>query len=528
MYMCTHAYICTICRMYVYTSFMCVHKNLILIRFSTIVLSSYSYNSAEDFQGEQLDLVGEWLGVGKSRLRSLLNHHAVSKFTKDWLSLHPAGNEEEFKTASLLVDAIVSGQIEEEEKLSDTEIRKFSLPEGVSWLGLSDGESMYVRPGWPELADCIISRIQEKKHGGGVGKTPGIGKTVFLNYLLLRFYRKFPNRKILLYSAQEDVFYALDWINKQVRISKNNPYTSLPRDAWLFLDDPAKAAPWTDHYPIRGRAPYSCVSSGRFLDDRSNRLSEMFKQLNVPTFIMDPPSKKQHYAILSDMFQGKMNPDDLDGKIKEAYYMWGGSLRIGALEILHDKKALKSHREFLEKRLSQFDSAKSLPAMVKKCTTTGRDTSHYIIHEFNKPFLEENKSSVDERLASDYVSKMLREYLKKKSYSELAQFVNELSHNAPGYGIFFEDYIHGFFKEDTERKIVIRPLADAQSEEKVLEKLHDASFTAEHLSKCFKKYPFAYVGSKRLEYKRNVLSAEESCKKWNIASKEEGLESDSS
>mmetsp|Transcript_14130 Transcript_14130/g.19612 ORF Transcript_14130/g.19612 Transcript_14130/m.19612 type:complete len:240 (+) Transcript_14130:401-1120(+) len=233
MYMCTHAYICTICRMYVYTSFMCVHKNLILIRFSTIVLSSYSYNSAEDFQGEQLDLVGEWLGVGKSRLRSLLNHHAVSKFTKDWLSLHPAGNEEEFKTASLLVDAIVSGQIEEEEKLSDTEIRKFSLPEGVSWLGLSDGESMYVRPGWPELADCIISRIQEKKHGGGVGKTPGIGKTVFLNYLLLRFYRKFPNRKILLYSALERVLYAVDWKNKLVRICKDDPCTSLPRDAWL-------------------------------------------------------------------------------------------------------------------------------------------------------------------------------------------------------------------------------------------------------------------------------------------------------
>jgi len=231
-----------------------------------------------------------------------------------------------------------------------------------------------------------------------VGKTPGIGKTVFLNYLLVRFHLDLPSRKVLLYSAQEKLFYAIDWKNKQVRMCKSNPYTSLPRATWVFLDDPAKAAS-AGHYPIRGRAPYSCVSSDSFLDDRNNELSEMFKQLNVPTFIMDPPSKKQHYAILSDMFQGKMNPDDLDGKIKKAYYMWGGSLRIGALEMLHDEKALDRHLSAMNKRLSQFDSTRSIPAMVKKCISTGSDTSHYIIHEFNKLYLAEDKDRIDYRPA---------------------------------------------------------------------------------------------------------------------------------
>jgi len=114
---------------------------------------------------------------GKSRLRNLLNRHAVSKFTQGWLSLHSAGNEKELKTAFRLVDAIVSGQIEEkDENLPDTGMRKFYLPKGVSWLHLSEGESIHVRPGWPEFADCIISRIQEKNMGMVWARLPVLGK----------------------------------------------------------------------------------------------------------------------------------------------------------------------------------------------------------------------------------------------------------------------------------------------------------------------------------------------------------------
>ena len=117
--------------------------------------------------------------------------------------------------AQKLMDVIQSS-----EKLIDRQdigagVTRWRLPEGVAWMGLPEDPNLYERETWTGLLDMCISNMVEptlkRNRGVAFGHVPGIGKSIFLNRLLIEFHKRFPEKPVLYYCRHFEEFIMFDW-----------------------------------------------------------------------------------------------------------------------------------------------------------------------------------------------------------------------------------------------------------------------------------------------------------------------------
>ena len=326
-------------------------------------------------------------------------------------------------------------------------VQKWDLTHsGATWMGCSNEKVLYERRTCAKILELVQKRLcfwddPAKNPGIVVGYVSGIGKTMFLNRLLIHVYELFnadliEQKKVVFFDRTADKFVLFDFSTAKARRIEKAQAESMIEDESLradliVLDDPS----CTERRPNPRGPAYLCAMCGKA--SKVKIFAEALKQASTPVVTMDPCTLAEATIILRDLHGTPEN------EVEAAYSEWGGNLRHLCAIVTHDDDKIRQFETKRKKALLEIGLLNSTCKTARQligATSSKPNVSHFFLHEFREH--PEDCHSVQLVPASSRVSGLIHKSLLQGGRHELANFLNQVSRNSPHYWWGFEYLMH--------------------------------------------------------------------------------------
>jgi hypothetical protein len=403
------------------------------------------------------------------------------------------------KRAQALMDVLLTESYQECDLGS--KVTRWTLPKGVVWMGPEFEErDLYERECWRKIVELckeeLSNEVNTKNRGVSVGHVPGIGKSMFLNRLLVFSLKCFRERCVLFYDRGFKAFVLFDWKARRVTAVADEQANhfindSSQRDTLIVVDDPSG----TNRGPAIFGPPYFAAASGK----AQMKMKEDIKQAHLSVVTMDPLSEDEAITMLHAIAGVP------EVNAKELYAEWGGSLRH-LLAAWH-----KANQQYRNDRESAFSflggpmTVHSVMSMVKKSDIP----SHYLLHEFASSDLRLNHLYP----ASHHVAHRLFTSLAESGRNQLADFLSRLDRSSPHYWWGFEELVHIDLSKGGEFTLHSAPGPAAVFDVTMLNEMTDTD-----VSLTFRNFPFKFKKETGRLFSAEVTTSDKANKMWENAS----------
>lgn len=329
-------------------------------------------------------------------------------------------------------------------------VQKWDLTPSVdaTWMGCSNEHVLYERHTCAKILEMVQKRLHTWKDpatnpGIVIGYVSGIGKTMFLNRLLIHVYELFKTdsitqHKVLFFDRTADKFVLFDFITAKARLiekghAENMIENESLRSEIIVLEDPS----CTKRRPNPRGPAYLCVMCGKA--SKRKAFAEAVKQAHMPIVTMDPLTLAEATIILGDLH------DTPKKEVETAYTDWGGNLRHLRAFVTHDEDKM---RQFISKRktalleIGLMNSTCKTARQLIGATSSNPSVSHFFLHEFR----EHPENCVGFQLVPTSLTMrdMIHKSLLQGGRHELANFLGQVSRHSPYYWWGFEDMMHHY------------------------------------------------------------------------------------
>ena len=365
-------------------------------------------------------------------------------------------------------------------------VTRWRLPDGVGWMGPSHGDpNLYERETWRQILEMcttnMVSPTIRGNRGLAIGHVPGIGKSMFLNRLLIEFYRRFPEKSVLYYDRSFSEFIQFHWHSGKVvpigiTDAENLIKNADEKEKFVVFDDPSLS----NRGPSAHGPTYFAAVSGKAMRDRKFR--EDRKQAGCVQVTMDPFTEEEAVVVLREI-EGV--PEEIS---RELYYEWGGNLRhlIEAFlkSLLYYEHKNERDYAFLKSKIVQQDGVENSELI--GMLGNHEFPSHYIFHECRSD--PNNPQTLEYRPASKSVAHRLHDSLQRRGPGQLAEFINSLNPACPQYWWAHEDLAHVSLASGGKFDL-LSPLSDDFTKMEIKQLL---PFMHEFVSEC-SVFPFDFT-----------------------------------
>ena len=336
-----------------------------------------------------------------------------------------------------LIDTLQSSEIECDDVGAG--VTRWKLPPDVIWMGSTNSRDLFERPTWKQLVDLCVLRMEAPitgNQGVAIGFSPGIGKTMFLNRLLIEFYRRFPSKSVLFFERDRSVFVLFNWDEGRVtHVALAKALEMIQegslRDKLIVLDDPSKQAHKRDHVRM-GPAYFAVASAGAMEEEH---FKESRKQAQLIQATMDPLTEEEAVVMLWCLFEID------EAHAKRLYKEWGGCLR----HLVYAAQGGDVLAQIIMEREEEFKKVGLRPSgwkdlNLKELSSKKLNVSDHLVQHWREhPTKVQTRES---RPASEYVARALHDAVNSHGRSELAEYVKGLNPILPEYWWGFETLAH--------------------------------------------------------------------------------------
>lgn len=351
------------------------------------------------------------------------------------------------KDAQELLLALKNGQYVEEKLDADVKLWRLTRKDNT-WL-TAKTQALYERKTCAEILKMVETRLKRTNcatnAGVIIGHVPGIGKTMFLNRLLIQIYRlsqseEITQKKVLFFHRRNSVFLLFNFETCTVKKVEQHEGERMikmgNRDDLIVLDDPAD----TTRGPVCFGPHYFAAMCGG--SNKQQHFANSRKDAHTPNVTMDPLTEEEAIVILRNMHpKAGFSKDD----VRNVYREWGGSLRRLNAALLKgdDFHDLTSRREdafraFGSHVQSDLDGLPmGMAERIKKSSY-----SHHFYHEWRDPSASKPCQSIQLRIASSNIIDRVHDALVLGGRSQLCQFIQHLHPTSPHHWEGFEALMH--------------------------------------------------------------------------------------
>jgi hypothetical protein len=382
------------------------------------------------------------------------------------------------------------------------DVQRWRLPDGTEWMGAAGTRDMYERPTWRLILElCIQSMVGPTvtaNRGVAVGYVPGIGKTMFLNRLLMELHHHFPEKSVLFFDRFFEEFVLFDWPSCHARwLPAEEAFSWIKsaerRDTLIVVDDPSR----TQRGPLPGGPPYFAACSGGAMN--SQPFKEDRKQAGLRVATMDPLTEEEAVVVLTDIVGV---PEE---RARALYDEWGGSLRHLVASAQGEEKEQVTARETAF-RTAGVGNDKGVEFSQLIALVAGQSfASHFLFHEFRKA--QDEPRSVRNVPASKKVASRIVTALKTRGPSELASYVNSLHPGIPQFWSGFEDLAHVKLQAGGPFPLLAPPCDDN-------EHLGDLKLAPDHVFDSLHQQPFIFSTQSAKLFEPAAPDAAAAQQKW--------------
>lgn len=319
----------------------------------------------------------------------------------------------------------------------------------TTWL-TCETQALYERKTCASILKMVKTRLTNdwktcaNNAGVVIGHVPGIGKTMFLNRLLIQLHslyilKQIEQHEVLFFDRHEVLFLLFNFTRHTVKKVEVQEGEAMIKDSDLrahliVLDDPAA----TRRGPVcRGPAYFAAMCGA---SNKKMTFAQFCKDAHTPSVTMDPLTMEEAITILLDM-----HPTKDEDHVRNAYREWGGSLRRLNAALLqnddfreYENRLEAAFRDFGSHGPTDLDSVPMLLAeRIKKSAV-----SHFIYHEYQNPSAPVPCQSIQLRLASSNIMMRLHDALVKNGRGHLCRFIQYLQPTSPYHWEGFEELMH--------------------------------------------------------------------------------------
>ena len=311
-----------------------------------------------------------------------------------------------------------------------------SLPSDRRWM-CADAQHMFVRKCWEELFGIVVQQMSRGVRGNGVVITgnPGIGKSWFLNYAMLRLARDAEHKhRAVVY---ESVAHGLIWtferggVVRKMDWRRRTSLKLLDESSTVYLFDPAGNTGETRE-PQRCDAFTVVTASPNPAHYKDFKKHSKVPGITPQTFYMAPWSLLELQAAAP--YVGHTFGELEMSEVESRFERFGGVARV----VLAD--SVEEHENDLEAAIHSCDVDEVLKAVNKA------DAANSVTHKILQyDVIDDSLRRVQARFASDYVARRCCDDMLRSQQDRMLRFLGDAL-SRPGLGnlpgTMFERWMH--------------------------------------------------------------------------------------